>query len=460
MTKDANPSVDEVRTELKKILESEAFSRADRSQKFLQYVCDLTLKGEASRINQYLIGFEVYGRGPDYSTEDDSLVRRQAHVLRGRLDAYYSGEGRNDPVRIKLPLGHYVPVFERQVVAPVTTQPPGRKVEPRSLTRIALALLVAVCFGIVGWIIGRSGDSPVPTSASGVTSPALREIWGDWLGDPAGATICFSNSMAAIVNPQAHPLTSPDLPRWLADAETERCLRQIFRFPSLKYIYLTPNEVNTKMGEAIGAVRLAGLFTRASGTANATESRLLTWQTFREQNLILLGHNEHNRWIDPLLAQYPLRLGQRGERAQRYISNMSPQAGEPSEYQVHYPEGSGSLRNEPTLEYALISMIPGIVPNRKLLLINGLDTQATQMAVEFLVDPESAEALLARLRSATSNHQGAWYFQAVIEADVRDKVPLGARVVAVRSSDAWPRPKEADMTAEAATRQPGGGRQR
>ena len=203
-----------------------------------------------------------------------------------------------------------------------------------------------------------SARPPAPTSVS----PVIRELWGDWLNDPAGATVCFSNSMAAVVNPQAKPLTSPDLPRWLADAEAERCLRQIFRFPSLKYIYLTPNEVNTKMGEAIGAVRLASLFSRS---VNATESRLLTWQDFREQNLILLGHNEHNRWIDPLLTQYPLRLGRRGERAQRFIVNRSPEKGEPAEYQVHYPEGSGRLSTEATLEYALISMIPSLVPNRK-----------------------------------------------------------------------------------------------
>ena len=433
------------------MLESEAFSRAERSQKFLQYVCELTLNGESSRINQYLIGFEVFGRGEDYSTQEDSLVRRQAHVLRQRLDAYYSSEGRTDPVRIMLPLGHYVPQFERQRVTSSVADAPAetrnRTLSPL-LVKVALVLLGGLLCGVVGWIIGRyAADSALVTA----DRPAsISELWSDWLNDPAGATICFSNSMAAVVNPQAKPLTSPDLPRWLADAEAERCLRQIFSFPSLKYIYLTPNEVNTKMGEAIGAVRLASLFAYSGGSVKATESRLLTWQDFREQNLILFGHNEHNRWIDPLLTQYPLRLGERGERAQRYILNVLPEPGEPSEYQVHYPQGS--LKSEATLEYALISMIPGIVSNRKLLLINGLDTQATQMAVSFLVDPQSAHTLISRLRAAAPSHRGVWYFQAVVETDVRDKIPLGARVVAVRSSETWPRPRQADMAGPAITK--------
>jgi hypothetical protein len=55
----------EVRAELERILASAPFSRSPRSQQFLQYVCELTLHGEGSRINQYLIGSEVFKRGPD-----------------------------------------------------------------------------------------------------------------------------------------------------------------------------------------------------------------------------------------------------------------------------------------------------------------------------------------------------------------------------------------------------------
>jgi hypothetical protein len=455
MAKAAAPSIDDVRIELERVLKSETFSRADRSQQFLQYVCDLALKGESSKINQYLIGFEVFGRGSEYSTAEDSLVRRQAHVLRQRLDTYYAGEGRTDPVRIRLPLGHYVPEFESQIAFSASAPAHPPRVRGQSVASLRATLLLAVFVGIgcgvAGWFIGRSAAAPGQRAESERRS-AVREIWGHWLEDASGATICFSNTMAAVVNPQAEPLTSPDLPRWLADAEAERCLRQVFTFPNLKYIYLTPAVVNTKMGEAIGAVRLAGLFSSSGSSVSATESRLLTWQDFRKQNLILFGHNEYNPFVDPILERYPLRLGRRGERAQRYIVNGSPLAGESSEYKVRYPEGNGSLKTEPTREYALISMIPSLVRNRRLLLINGLDTQATQMAVGFLVDPEPAQTLLDRLRLSAPGHQGPWYFQAVVETEVRDKVPLGARVVAVRSSDTWPRPSEVDISHQAAAR--------
>jgi hypothetical protein len=52
-------SADEVRAELDRVLQSPAFQRSERLQKFLHFVCELTLKGEGSRINEYPIGSEV-----------------------------------------------------------------------------------------------------------------------------------------------------------------------------------------------------------------------------------------------------------------------------------------------------------------------------------------------------------------------------------------------------------------
>ena len=75
-------SAEEARAEMDRVLHSPTFQRAERLQKFLQFVCERTLNGESSRINEYLIGSEVFQRGPDYSPNEDSIVRRQAHALR------------------------------------------------------------------------------------------------------------------------------------------------------------------------------------------------------------------------------------------------------------------------------------------------------------------------------------------------------------------------------------------
>ena len=104
-------SAEEAHAELEIVLRSPTFDRSERLHKFLRYICELTLKGDAARINEYLIGSEVFQKGPDYNPNEDSIVRRQAHALRKKLHEYYEGEGKSRPIKIELPVGRYVPAF-------------------------------------------------------------------------------------------------------------------------------------------------------------------------------------------------------------------------------------------------------------------------------------------------------------------------------------------------------------
>jgi len=426
-TKFEEVSIEEVQEELDRICNSPSFHRSEWSSKFLRYVCDLTLRGEASRINQYLIGSEVFHRGADYSTHEDSIVRRQAHALRQKLAAYYAQEGRGDPIHIELPVGQYVPVFQRQpqdAVVPAPSPEPAKR--PR-LTSTALASLAAVVLFFGGWVAGRRTvvvevHPPVP--------PIAREIWGPWLDDPTDLIICVSNPMTATVKYQANP-APPDLAanRFPISGPEEGAFRSAFDLPPGGFLYANPSVANTKVGESMAVALLATFFTKAARPVRATESRLISWADFRTNDFILLGHNEANPWLDPLLRDYPFRLGQTDGQRLRYIINTSPAEGEASEYQVeHSPVG-----NQPTQEYALISMIPGLDPKRRLLLVNGLNTQATQMAADLLTLPDRLQQLYSRLIAISPSHKGAWYFQAVIRTEVRDKVPTtGAEIVALR----------------------------
>lgn len=421
----------EVRAQLEKILAGAAFARSERSQKFLQFVCDLTLRGEGSKINQYLVGSEVFKRGPGYSTDEDSLVRRQAHLLRQKLDTYYSREGQYDPIRIDLPVGHYVPTFRRQaqetVTAPVEVAPP---VEAKTVSRPRWLLLLAIAGGfglfLIGWITGRQ----TPASQSRAPLPlAVQEIWGPWLANPAGPLICLSNPMTAVLKHTPDPAPESLLPGHLAVAPAqEKTFRDIFDLEPGGALSLYPSRVNTKVGESLSIALLAVFFTKALVPVRVTQSRLVSWEDLRNQDSILLGHNEGNPWLDPLLAKYPFRLGASPER-RRNILNISPKKGEAATYEVSHLEG----QNEPTQEYALISMLRGLDTRRRLLLINGLNTQATHIATELLTDSDRLQQLFARLKLAAPDHRGDWYFQVIIRTEVRDKVATtGPEIVALR----------------------------
>ena len=56
-------SAEEAQAEIEIVLRSPPFDRSERLHKFLRYICELTLRGEASRINEYLIGSKILLEG-------------------------------------------------------------------------------------------------------------------------------------------------------------------------------------------------------------------------------------------------------------------------------------------------------------------------------------------------------------------------------------------------------------
>ncbi len=416
---------------IEKICRSRVFERSERLQGFFRYVCERTLSGESSRINEYLIATEVFHRGTDYSSGDDSIVRRQAHALRQKLQQYYADEGRQDSIRIDLPVGRYVPVFRRNGTAPAAQSAPVTAATPVSEKRNRIAVRVAAAIAIVlvfaaGWMFGQRSLRDGSDFAG--VDPAVSEIWGPWLSDRTTTFICFSNPLTTIVKHySALPAGFAPSPRPLEGAD-EQLLRQAFALPSGGKLYWWPSLSQTKMGDAISGAHLGALLGRGKVPVRAIQSRFVTWDLLRHQNVVLLGHDEANRWMDPLLERYPLRLTPTSGEYNRGILNTAATGGERARFEVEYPaSGSGT-----TVEYALVSMLPGLGPNRRLLLVSGLNTQATQMAAEFLTDSESLRELLKQLRLRAPGHRGAWHFQAVVRTEVRDKVPTRASLVLLR----------------------------
>jgi adenylate cyclase len=71
-----------------------------------------TLNGRSSRIKGFTIAQDVFGLDDPDDAQTSTIVSVQARRLRRRLDEYYANEGKNDPIRIQIPKGTYVPVFE------------------------------------------------------------------------------------------------------------------------------------------------------------------------------------------------------------------------------------------------------------------------------------------------------------------------------------------------------------
>lgn len=111
MTADNKPSPEAIKAQLEKILQSAEFRATDKQRKFLSFVVDKTLEGRSSELKGYTIAVDVYERTEKFDPQMDPIVRLEAGRLRRALEHYYVKAGRNDPVRIEIPKGGYIPTF-------------------------------------------------------------------------------------------------------------------------------------------------------------------------------------------------------------------------------------------------------------------------------------------------------------------------------------------------------------
>jgi hypothetical protein len=155
----------ENRMELERVLASPNFRRAPALCKFLSYICESYFKGLAHEIKEYNIAVSALGRRSGFDPQVDPIVRVSAHSLRKRLENYYQGEGRLNPIRITLPIGSYVPIFHKLSAderRAATTPPPVLEIVDGSKPLVSEPEVVR--------------DILRPTSAPSAREPLSREI--------------------------------------------------------------------------------------------------------------------------------------------------------------------------------------------------------------------------------------------------------------------------------------------
>ena len=142
-----SPSPEEVRAELRRVVESPQFDCSERNRRFLEYVVEETLSGRADRIKGYNIATTVFGRDVSFDPQLDPVVRMEARRLRRSLERFYLTDGKNIGVKIELPKGGYVPLFQ-QCAHPQISSRTCRPEERFGRTRAPRARLIDPCGGI------------------------------------------------------------------------------------------------------------------------------------------------------------------------------------------------------------------------------------------------------------------------------------------------------------------------
>lgn len=385
-----------------RVCNSQCFHSSHRLREFLIYVADCALRNAPEEATEQHIGMHVFQRPPGYNSSEDSIVRTHARLLRQKLGEYFAIEGVDEDVVIEIPKGHYLPIFHErnpqaqstahQVNAPTAApivvpreQPRMRRVALRSTV---LAVLLVFLGALVAGVVWRYG----------MRSNAVDRFWAPFLSDDP-ALVIYSNAVFT--------------------GDSKSGLR--YARPTDTHDGALPDnyvDTYTGIGELASVYDLTQLFDSHRASFVLKRSMLVTWDEAKLNNLIFLGSIAEN----PSLRVIPSSLDFTMTTSDSFAGfvNHHPKSGELALYQR--PE------HPLTKDYAVVALLPGLQPGKKMLVFSGLTTLGTQAAVEFTCHRETAEQLL----SAAAGPKGETRpFEALLETTIGGGVPLQTRLVAI-----------------------------
>lgn len=422
-------SLFEKREELHHILESKYFSNSPKKTRFLEFVCEQAFLGNGDKLNEYLIGVEVYDRGVDFNPQKDPIVRVQAHEIRRLLKKYYEETGLHSPLRLDLPSGHYVPLFSRNAVVeaieederlpvPAETRTPdsGRPIAAQILG--GLCVLLALLLAASLWWGLRAQMQPQAKKLP----EGLAWFWQPFLPPADAPLITIPNHPLLRAahdgdSPQTvaggHEIAKSNLPEF----------RDTIHFRELKRFIFVPSLTDfTSVGETLGVVNLCEMLSSVGQGCRVQQSRLVNFEEIKGDNAILLGGNQS--WSGRVFLNVQGFQFQSG-----VIFNRNPQPGELPAYKPEFD----SVTNQLTRDYALVLMLPNETREKRVLLIYGIYTQGSQAAIEYLTNPERmAELRKALLQLAPDHKTLPASYQLLLTTTVENSVPGKSSLVAVR----------------------------
>jgi hypothetical protein len=390
---------------VRRLASSPHLKNSPRLCEFLCYAAGCAIRNAPEEATEQQIGVNVFGRPPGYNSSEDSIVRTHARLLRQKLAAYFEEQGLAEELVVEIPKGHYLPVFRPRLAKSVDGEPalaPHPPALARPLAEAApaprrvwgwkSASLVLILLALVAAALWRPWTKP-----ASVQSP-VEAFWQPFLSSPPPLVI-YSNALFVGNSSQGLRYAPPGA-AGAPDGE--------------HYV-----DTYTGVGELAAVHTLTRLFDQYHSTFVLKRSLLVTWDEAQLRNLIFIGSRAENpslRVLPPTI-DFSLMTGP----GISGIVNHHPLPGEPALFlRPEYPL---------TRDYAILALLPGVTPDRRVLIFSGLMTFGTQAAVEYVCQPDAVSSLLKKVRGPDGQIRP---FEAVLETEIGGGVPLRTRLVSIR----------------------------
>ena len=358
-----------VREQLERLVESPPFSHSRRFPTFLRFVVDHALNGSADQLKERTIGIEVFGRGADYDTASDPIVRVTAAEIRKRIAQYYALPEHQSELRVALPAGSYIPQFhwpqtgEHQAAAEQPRIPEASHAQAvvspwRRLGLILAGIALLAAGAAAGWLL----HSPRQSSFDFFWAPVLRS------SDPVLFCVADQNQYTEIV---------------LRDANDPG-----------KQTVLKDNLTAVVFDDLSPVVKIAGILQSNGKHYSLRGEGTTTLRELRDGTTIVVGAFD-NAWALRLTRQLRYHFDNDPPMSQFRIVDTGAKPHVP--WTVDRPQ---QINTNNYKDYALVARFTDPTTGKLTIVAAGVARGGTIAAGEFLTDPANLAQLEQAARAA------------------------------------------------------------
>jgi hypothetical protein len=423
----------EKREVVDRVLQSSGFVRAPKLREFLRYVCEPALASdETPLVREQDIGRAVYHRAEDYNPAEDNIVRVEARNLRRKLDEFFSGEGKDLPVRLHIPRGGYTPAFERRELpevdavpmAPVTLPdppvviasppPPNPPLRQQNLERAIFSAVIVLLAATCGLLWSRN----VSLQAN-LASPAL---WSTLFDSRHNTYLVLADSGFVVVQDiLKRSLTLSDY--------LKRDRGSVFHSDDPKSpTHQAAELVGQPHLTSVTGARLVGSIFDLRGISrdrlSVRYARELEPRDFKGNHIILIGSSRSNPWVELFEPKLNFRFEFDFARSRPVVRNRVPLPGELPVYEAGGQDGGSDAI------YSTIALVPNLSGDGNVLIVSGTGTAGTESASEMLFNNNLASQMIQKLRLQKDG--GMQYFEVLLKSSKLGTTSRGGDIVAYR----------------------------
>ena len=384
-----------------------ALGRSDGLNRLFDYLAERAVAG--ARPKEFEVAAGVFGRSSAFDGSQDASVRVAVHRLRRKLDDFYSGPGRDEPVRLSIPKGEYRMIAEPRPSDAVAVTPP-RAWGRHAVAALAVLAALNLAAWAVFWATHGTERALARVQASAPWAPLLK-------AEPATLLVIGDYYIFGEIDEHAginrlvreYGINSrEDLDAWLMDNP-----KAMGKYRDLDLYYLP-------VGAAFALRSIVPIISHGAAHREALHVVMasdLTPEMLKRNNIVYLGYLSGLGVLRaPVFAGSRFQVGETYDELvdtqshMRYVS----QEGGPS---PGYANGGDAARRD----YGYVTAFKGPSGNRIVVIAGDRDTGLMQ-AAEALASPEALKALAKSAGGGDS-------FEALYEAQGIGRSSLGGRLV-------------------------------